>query len=115
MRKTAAILALLVCAALLHTGAMLGFEAYARLAAAHPAAHEHGAPSMPFCPVGSICPSIQTPSLALAKLVLLFAYAVVVALVVCPPRVALAFRHAPFSPYAPPNHPKLLLSVLKRE
>ena len=115
MRKIAAILMALLLAALLHAGAMAGFEAFASLVSAHPAAHEHGVPLMPFCPAGAICPSVQTPSFALAKLVLVFAYAAFIAAVALLPRAAAAFRHVPFASHAPPNHPKILLSVFKRE
>jgi hypothetical protein len=115
MRKFAAILAIVLAAAMLHFGAMAAVQALSQVATSHSAdAAGHGAPFMPSCPSGYVCPSLPVIVTGVATLAIVAAFLAVMAVVSA---VSAAFRYLRVFRYvfAPPNDPKALLSVFKRE
>lgn len=109
------ILAVLAMPAMFHLAKMEVSHAHAEMGRAHQA----GAPAMPECPVGYVCPVkaerfsaggsfVAAPVLPFSLLALLAAIPLALALV---PR----FRYRPPLAVAIPTDPKTALSVFKRE
>jgi hypothetical protein len=115
MRKLAAILAIVLTSAILHFGAMSAVQVISQTATSHSAhASEHGAPFMPTCPSGYVCPSLPmavTAASVVIFFVICFAIAAAFSLLVA----AFIFLRAALSTFVPPNDSRTLLAVFKRE
>lgn len=118
MRRLSAILAVGLLAALLHFGAMAGFGASSALSTSHSvtsAHHDHAMPGAPVCPIGSVCPLTQSPNFGSAGSILLVTFAALALFIVRLPHAPSTRRYAFAAPFSPPNDPRTLLAVFKRE
>lgn len=115
MRKTPVILAIALAAALLHFGAMAGFEALGVFEGSHGAHASEAMPLMPSCPVGYVCPVPPTPFAPAAAMLLLLAAVIPVLAARFADALLVLRPSAAGPPLRAPDDPKTLLSVFKRE
>lgn len=115
MRKTAPILAIGLAAALLHFGAMAGFEALGAFEGRHGAHASEAMPLMPSCPIDYVCPIPPSPSAPAAAMLLLLATVIPVLAARAAAALLVPRLSAAGPPLRAPDDPKTLLSVFKRE
>lgn len=115
MRKLAAILAIVLASAILHFGAMSAVQVLSQVATSHSAhASEHGAPFMPACPSGYVCPALPMNATIVALGGILIICLVVWALILTAPPVPVFLRFSRVD-FIPPDDSRTLLSIFKRE